>query len=957
MTMPENGETLEPQGPQEGGEQPTTGGRAAGGGGERRANIFSRALEGARSFLRREGNQQTDAGQQAESAAPTGGAQTAEDRLELDRQLFSSIRRLIQLRSRVPDQYNEEGGDQLLGALTNTFKQRVEEIKNFPENGSYREIYEFVKHVKGWEDVAKIDLDWQADLDALLSETDREALLVKQKEVDAFFQREYDKMDDSVRETIFGDLERELKNGIDGLRLGQTIHDIETMMFGGLDRYGREVRPEVAAVGRGLHKEPAVVSGILEWRATKSIEGVETQVGIDLLTQPPARWQEVPQKLANIYKFIESTDFTVEQLSSSVQKAVNMIETVQRNSPEGRKMLAQLNKELKAFQAFHMFRVTLERGNQNPDKALGVFENYFDNETWKNFAERFGKDNRGREFMATKDKEGNSIEQEINLFDLAEKAYFRKLQQERRTMNLIEAMTAVGINNKFEWREWGAMEILLRRALKPEERTELESLRLTFKDGEKVEVKDKDGNVVLDENGQPKTEIKYKIGNVDDWGKDIGKTKDVIREWYKGKTLLGAVGKLGERRQEMRDALKEELKARGLGIKSTSDNTVTKLDEGALEALDNSGYLESVDYNAYYFLWTMGWSDFDIIRVYGKEQAGKKNPMIRAIAYNESSFNFHGRIVDHSWEFFVDEKRGREDKEYDPNEVIRRVFPGRHHGLFQRNRTLVRFFDSFVSDEQRKKLGVDEKIKKMMKDEDLQDYDKREEDYFRSWVEGIVIGDLIDNGEVDFADKDFSKKTIGENAQYLMGDLYTDRGLTVKYLNKEGFQMYLADPTTENFRKINKKISAFYSGRNIRLWPWMTLASRGHWEFNSKHALRVYRRPNMTAAEGEKFIDELIDDGDMEKKQGTVEKRRNFGFYKIGGRIKIGEWVITEKEYTLKLGKFFGTLPFRKVRQELESYRRLGWDARWLLLAMLGAGIVAYLKQWPKEMRESFGRS
>lgn len=939
MSMPENGETQEVQG------------RAG-----REENPRRRRLtRGTGAEMRRRGRefrQRTQGGDRPQQLGGDVAMVAVEEELQFDQRLrndaetISSLMRLVRERQAGGAQNGEWDN------LTNVFNQRIEEIGQLADQNRYREVYEFSRLIKNWEEVAKLEPEGENVVESFLPQEKRNEIYLKLSEVDERFRRIYENMDDSARAIMLGDLERDLQNGIDSLRLGSTIQDIKIMMFGGLDRYNR---PTEGSVRKGLEQLPESARDIREWRATKSIDGVETRVGIELLTQPPARWEEVGERLANIYKFIEATDFTVEQLQSDIGKAVAMIQTVERNQPEGRVLLAQLNKELKAFQAFHTFRVTMERGNQNPDKVLGVFENYFDNETWKNFVDRFGKDNRGRKFVATINEKGEKVEggNEINLFDLAEKAYFRKLQKERKTMNLIEAMTAVGIDKKFGWGEWGTMEILLRRPLRREERTELENLRLTFKDGERVEVKDKNGKVVLDDNGQPKTEIKYKIGNVDDWGKDIGKTKDVIREWYKGKTLLGALGKLGERRQEMRDALKEDLRAKGLGVKSTHDDSVTTLDEEALEALDSSGYLESVDYNAYYFLWTMAWSDFDIIRVYGKEAAGKTNPVIQAIAFNESSFNFHGRIIDHSWEFFADEKRGREDKEYDPNEVIRRIFPGRHHGLFQRNRTLVRFFDAFVSKKQKEELGVDKKIKQMMKDEDLQDYDEREKDYFRGWVEGIVIGDLIDNGEVDFSEKDFSKDTIGENSQYLMGDLFQDRGLTVKYLNKEGFQMYLADPTTENFRKINKKISAFYSGRNIRLWPWMTLASRGHWEFNSKHALRVYRRPNMTAAEGEKFIDELIDDGDMEKKQGTVEKRRNFGFYNIGGRIKIGEWVITEKEYKLKLGKFFGTLPFRKTRQYLELGRRLGWDSRWLLLSMMGAAFVAYLKQLPKDLQGS----
>lgn len=421
------------------------------------------------------------------------------------------------------------------------------------------------------------------------------------------------------------------------------------------------------------------------------------------------------------------------------------------------------------------------------------------------------------------------------------------------------------------------------------------------------------------------------------WGIDINKTKTAINDWYEQNTLLGALGHLGERRGEM----VAELKRRLAGLQVKGERLEDQPRDIDRDEFERSGFLESIDYNAYHFVWSLAWSDYDIIRIYGREAAGKDDPMIKAVAYNQSSFMFFGRYTDHIWEFLTDELRGRWAGEREVNEIVRKMFPGKHHGLFDGNRTMVRFARFFGLDEEKKKsLGIIDRTDELMKENDFRHSDPEINKAFRDWAERIAIAEAIDTGKLSFGEVGFSKNA-GEMKKYEMTDLFLDREFTVKYFWKDNFQAYLSDPSSERFLKINNKETIFYSGRNVRLWPWMTLALRAHWELGSKHTLRLFNKPNFTSANTESIVDNLVAEGSMERKQAEHEKKKLFGFSEIG---------------SIHLGEFFGTLPFRRARQNMETMRRLGWDSKFLLfvalLAGFGAGLVEMSKQLPKQLSE-----
>lgn len=812
-------------------------------------------------------------------------------------------------------------------------------------------VYDFVETIKDAEYTSENYESLLPDgkraieiLNTFLDPSQRRGFVDTRDRLDAAFEEIYGEMNDRMRGILLKDLELVLDTELQGVLAGwKRQADVRGYIFGGryraFDQGGRflEERESLGIIGevsseveRSLGEE---LVGIREWRATKAIYGVEERLSIELLTRPPARWEEVPERLANIYRFIESTDFTVEQLQASIQKAINMIETVKRNNPEGRQLLEGLNKELKAFQAFHSFRVTMERADMRPEKVIPVFESYFDNETWENFVGRFDRDNRGRYFI---DANGDRI----NVFDVAEQLYFERLQRERVRMNALEELTKreLQLDTKNIDEKWIILKLVKSEDdfnrlklppgttfedLTPEERAKVLARYLTEEEINRVFA-----NLSADE--------KKKLDKINEkiWGRDIDKTKGVINDWYEQNTLLGALAHLGERRAEMSGLLLARLREKGLNIEGSKQHFDFK-------EFEQSGSLESVDYNAYHFTWSLAWSDYDIIRIYGREAAGKDDPMIKAVAYNQSSFIFFGRYTDHIWEFLTDEVRGRWANEREVNEILRKMFPGKHHGLFGGNRTMVRFARFFISDQQRERLKIKEKTEELMREKDFSHTDPEIREAFRDWAERIVIAELIDSGEISFAEQGFSKNA-GNIKKYEMTDLFWDREFTVKYFWKDNFQAYLSNPSTKNFLKINNKETVFYSGRNVRLWPWMTLAWRAHWEVENKHMLRLFNKPNLTSAAAESIVDNLVADGGMERKQVEEEKKKLFGFYKIGG---------------ITLGEFFGTTPFRRIRQTLELIRGGVWDSKWLPGDMAISGvweaIVAFFKQFPKVFTEA----
>ena len=188
--------------------------------------------------------------------------------------------------------------------------------------------------------------------------------------------------------------------------------------------------------------------GLREWRVFKHINGLEQSVRVKQSTEVIPIWEEIPEKLTTVFSQMESMDFSVEELSVATQEAITLVRSVAPDTPEGRKLRDDLVDQLEAFRAFHSMRITMERNDMNPERMLEVFQNYFDDETWEHFAERFSRDDRFREFVIETEGEGGGKKLEsANVFDTAFSNYSERLRQERIKMNMVEELTRHAIEN------------------------------------------------------------------------------------------------------------------------------------------------------------------------------------------------------------------------------------------------------------------------------------------------------------------------------------------------------------------------------------------------------------------------------------------------------------------------------------------------------------------------------
>lgn len=861
----------------------------------------------------------------------------AETQIENAREIIARMKLLVRMGRNIPEDPDWVDYSRRLQAAIGEFNTAIAERRFLRVHDFVSTIDDAVYTAEHYEPPMPAPDGRQAInlLNSFLPEGDRLRFKNEKDHLDEEFGRVYMRMDDRTRKIVLEDLELALGTQVQGIIAGWNKPDnVRAYIFGGpyiqYDDQGRVIGRAISegVVGeisrefeRGLGND---VVGTREWRATKEIYGAEERVSIELLTRPPARWQEVPERITRIYRFIEKGEFTVEELQASLQKALQMLESIQTDDPEGRAILDELNAEFKAFQAFHMFRVTLERESMAAsDSVIGVFKNYFDDETWPSFVKRFSHDSRLREFVSStsRDRDGNPVK--INLLDEAWKVYLSELQSDRRRMNAVEEMSKrrldLNTNNIDE------MWIILKMVHDSESFDELileteEDCRNALR------------NLTPDQ-----------IRRLNVWGLDLGqegsRTKEAVSQWYKRRTLLGAQKKamegvrvdengrrvkymvdlLNHRRSQMRENLKQVLRNMGLSVEDQDDTG--KL----LEELDKQGFLEAVDSNAYNLAWAFAWSDFDIVRIYGVERkSGKVRKVPQAIAYNQATQMFYGRHTDHFMDFIIDEERGRGYEENEVNAIFRKHLLGEHGNLFPQNRTMVRFARNFMTSDQL--AEVERRAQALMKKHDFvpdgsyrelleKDLQREREEHpenverdpyfegFLGWAKSAAIGEMIDSGEFgsndpnkfSFASKGFSE-VAGSIGQFEMIDLYSDRKAALHYMSRPKLQGFLRDPSEERFLAVNDKDEEFYSGRNIRLWPWMKIATEIMWEIAHKHYKRLLDRENWKSGTGENLVIKLIDNGVVRKGQGNYLKRKLFG---------LGPGVL-------------GTVPFRRARQYTE---------------------------------------
>ena len=615
-----------------------------------------------------------------------------------------------------------------------------------------------------------------------------------------------------------------------------------------------------------------------------------------------------------------------------------MIRNIAPDTPEGRSVREKLVKDLDAFRAFHSMRITLERQDMNPKEMLGVFQNYFDDETWMTFARRFGSDSRGRAFVDTNN-------QELNPFDVSFEFYSAKLRDERILMNMVEAMTKHSIGGKLTGGALSAIKEYCDLANLPDEwktqfENKLEELRLYF-----VE--------------------KIGEGNIGEWGRKNSKAmKDTIQNWHTKKTLQGAFWRaekddiddlaeefgITEQEAEKRFLGKEFLAVRRLQLRGELEqrlrNSGFKTKDGKpadFADLKQSGFLESVDYNSYYLTWMFEWSNYDSIRIFNKEAPSNLDDDFDDLVFHQNTHMFWGRHTDHWWEFSHDtnENRGRA-KENDVNRLWKQHLPGKHHYIFPQNSLMVRWAEHFMTDEQ--KATVEARTRELMGKWDFDN--EKYHDEFVGWMRSAAVMDMIENGEFTFGQGEFKFSKVAKKLRkFEMVDVYIDRNKHLEYVGPQSFQAYLANPTEDKFAEINDKEKVFYSTRAARQFPWMTLALRAHWEIANHHSMRLFDKPNLPSSSMENMVKGLVGEGHVEKQQGNDFKRRYVTL------LPFVEKNLSPSDRHAR--EFLGTVPFRRLRQASEIARRLAWESKFspfvILITVLAAMGFEFAKRLPSQ--------
>lgn len=818
--------------------------------------------------------------------------------------------------------------------------------------------------------------------------------------VDRKFRRVWDDLKEPEQDGIAGDIDRE----------GSTLFK---QIVGG---WGGTVEQAKAKL---LAKHTPGENMLREWRVYKSIEGVEKAVGLRQRMDIPVVWEDIPEAINRIYAFIESTDLAAEELSTTINQVITLIQGVPYDKEATRSIRDKIIGNLEAFRAFHILRITLERGDMNPEKLTGVFGDYFEGKeekTFEDFVNRFGTDNKGREFLIPKvdsegrlvDKDGKPITdltkvefEKINLLDVSFRLYSETLQDDRIRMNMIEAMTKHAIDGDDDFSGPVVNQIMkdagYDASLMPERwKTgrwvkELNRLRVVLKE-EMREAIPKEKRDIF--NGKSVDEVWGRLSGVGD-GKDfIDLTKEVIHTWYNKHTLQGAFGTVSTdgdvlalmeefgisgnlnkgkemfegksylevRREHLAGKLEEFLKNNGVGI-----NRALPGEEGYkpsaidFEELRESGYVKSVDFNAYNFAWMTMWSTYDSIRVFSRDTQRKyaKDDIYERVVINDATNLFYGRAIDQGWEWLHKdvENRGRAEGD-DMNELFMQKLPGKHHYIFPQNSLMVRWAGYLMTDNQR--AYIRERTRQLMIDNDFDNvkYHKA----FYEWMEKVAVMDMIQNGQLTLGQ---SSGEVGSETGELSGivknkklrkfemiDVFADRTKHLKYMSPEAFQAYLANPDNGLIQDLISKVKNFYSTRDAREFPFAVLAIRAHIEIMTKHMHRLMDAQNFSASSMEQLVDRIELNGDMEKESAVKEKRKWLGF----NNLKIGGAWGLPVLYEGKLGEFFGTTPFRRARQWLEARRRQGWDSKFVLFAALLAGFLAGLaemaKQLPKQLQQ-----
>lgn len=826
---------------------------------------------------------------------------------------------------RVKDFIDARDGTSLLDLMRDA-KAEVEKVKTlsaaeitddskWPADIDVRKVFEVTRALTQEEgligrDALQAIVGADPDAVRLLSEfvtPDRDVNLLRR--LNSFYQNIYANLSDARKRAIAGDIE-----------------DNAQLATGSISQGWREFNPRMKELYDVFERKklPGAVGALREWRGLTLISGVEENVLYAQLTQPPAHWEDTPVAINKLISAIEPSGLSVQDLQPTLGAAFAMLNRIDQSTSFGRGMYIELKEQIEAFKFKHSLIITAHTKTMDPEALGQVFLNDMEGTaevTFQAMISRFARDAKGRRFYTERETAGGPLlaaEKEVNLFDVGKRLYSERLRDERIKMNMVEEMTKYSIESPFDAETIKSIK----------ESIGYEYLSDDWKARWEGELEATRKWLVARVAHKTAYNPKFRGKTLDDWGVDGGDlrhgiTKAVVQDWYERTTLHGAYGVLGQedlneavaqlmgvfradggtdaevegrirkmlgegptwiavRRAEMRQRIKNELKAMGLSYdtsvhygKHGEHDKLIQLDQQRLDELMESGYIGALEANVYELTWIFEWSTYEFIHIYGKGKS-KFDDDYKALVQTRSTDGYWAKIVDHNWEYMHEdfEDRGR-GKGEDVNQIFMQHFPGKHHWVFGHVSMAARFIPSFLD-----KRGND--LVEKRTDELVEQYDfhnEKYEDSFRGYMRGVAIRELILAGAISFADKKYSEVVKERDTfnKFNPVDSADDRKRLKEFVGFGGFQSYLANPEAGKYREMTTKEKIFPSTRDPRLFPWQEFGLKAHWEVVHNYKKKLFDEPDITNEQMERFVETLVGAGAVEKGQGEKFKRKNLG--------------------------------------------------------------------------------
>lgn len=765
---------------------------------------------------------------------------------------------------------------------------------NSASGNNYYDVSKIADKVNGMNISAIASPAYAATLNRFLPDAVRRDVRAMPEAMDSRLRDEYDALPAETKRAIFGELDVAIDSSVKAMT-----------SFG----YKWDYQDQVRATGEQMSALYPDHARLIEWRLEKARTDTIRKQLESVTKASPTDWRDAQNNLTQLFRNVESLDFSIQELSAALQAGGAIVKEMPIESLSGEereraeKAKREMNEQLDATLAMVQFFKAMEDNSMNPEKVSPVFEHFKDN-TFKSYFDRFTKDEEGKDLVDPRTAHLPPEERKnLNLLDESMKVFMRKFNQERKEMNVVEELTKVkDITGTLGGDVMNSIARHLGKngagALTPAEITMIEEVRQALlaeaarlgKDWSPADQKDTTGN-----------------------------RRAVISEWYRTRKLLGAHGyakrdvlevgatpeEVAVLNNEMRGQqtidlmlfrkalLRRELKTSLGGVGLAADK---------LDKMEATGLLNQVVNNAQKVALNFAWSDYDGVRVWdmnaNKEGIGGSRGMVKAYVYNQETNMFFGRAIDHTFEFYVDEGRGKIPQ---TNLIYQRAMLGDRGNFLPQNRTMVRFVSKFAEIHGLKRFGTAvgnrSDFQRMMerKRDSLKNIDRLDmhDEYDPGWARSAAWAEMIDSGELSFEDANWSEmfgagtKDEEDNiTKYSMIDLYSDRAPHLKYTGGDVFQKYLQQPGTKLFLEINT-LENFYSKREVRIKPWMKLAIPAHQEIG-KYWKKWFKLPyNMSNSEVEHIIDTAVASNRLDANHEGKMKRDHLGTGILPGNILV----------------------------------------------------------------------